>query len=123
MEKLCKASAWYFTAYKAGAFLSFGWILNHLMCDISQRNPIRQEEHQAWTRIGEAICNTGFQLAISNTAAAYELQSNKPENSSDVEILGWQFLTLIDKCNETAERQKYADNFLMFLHQIALNIF
>ena len=119
-ERLRKASAWYFTAYNAGAILSFGWIMNYLMCDISKNKQLPQEEHQALKHIGKAIRDTGFEIWTRNTALSYQLKIEESGNFSDLEKLGWQFLTLIDRFNETPLGQSHANEFLIFLHRVAL---
>lgn len=120
MEKLRKASAWYVTAYRAGTILSFGWIMNYLMCDIRKMNQSPQEEHQAWKRIGQAMRAANLEETIRKAAFVYQLQVEEPENVCNLQKLGWQFLTLIDKFNETALVQNRAHKFLMFLHRVAL---
>jgi hypothetical protein len=122
MEQLRKASAWYYVAYKAGTILSFGWIMDRLMSDIIKRKGLPQEEHQAWKRIGKAIRNHGFEICIRNVASSYNLEIEEYEDFSDTEKLGWKFLKIIDKCNESTNEQQFADKFLIFLHKIALNI-
>ena len=117
-----KASAWYFTAYQAGAILSFGWIMNRLMSDIIKLKQLPQEEHQAWKRIGKAVEKYGFAMPIRNTVSLEQLKNGELENISDVEKLGWQLLNLIDQWNETSQGQEFANHLLIFLHNVALNI-
>ena len=94
--------------------------MNYLMCDISKNKQLPQEEHQAWKRIGKAIRDARSEEAIRRAAVLFRLEIEEPGNFCDVEKLGWQFLTLIDKCNETALGQNHANKFLIFLHRVAL---
>ena len=64
-------------AYKAGATLSFGWIMNRLMSDIIAEKQIRQEEHLALKQIGTAIGRHYCEIFISNAALAYNLKTDK----------------------------------------------
>lgn len=96
--------------------------MNYLMCDIMKSKQLPQEEHQAWKRIGKAIRDTGFEEAIGSTALLSRLLIEEPANFCDVEKLGWQFLTLIDRFNETPLGQSHANEYLMFLHRVALQI-
>jgi hypothetical protein len=121
-KRLRKASAWYFVAYKAGTTLSFGWIMNRLMCDIIKQKKIDQEEHQALKCIGKAICNHGLHMIIKNLASSYNIVTEDNRNFSDTEKLGYEFLEIIDQCNESLNAQEFADKFLIFLHKVALNI-
>jgi hypothetical protein len=119
----CKASAWYYVAYQAGTILSFGWIMNRLMCDIIRQKKMPQEDHQAWRSIGTAIHNGGFQSIIRNLATSFNLSSEEYRSLPETEKLGCQFLRVIERLNEVAQCQKLADEYLAFLHRVALHSF
>ncbi|UJR36496.1 hypothetical protein I4U23_029217 [Adineta vaga] len=121
-EQLNKASAWYYVAYKAGTLLSFGWIMNRLMSDIIKYKQIRQEDHQAWKRIGQAIHTQDFADLIKQLPRGFSFDNEECEDLSEMEILGWQFLKIIELANNHDRTQEEAHKFLVFLHRIALNI-
>ncbi len=122
MERLRKASAWYYVAYKAGTFLSFGWIMDRLMSDIIKERQLPQEEHQALKRIGKAICNHDFEKFIKKLANICNIQNGEDENLSDTERLGSHFLKIIEECSDSTNLQDCAHKFLIFLHEVALDI-
>jgi len=92
------------------------------MSDIVKQKKLPQEEHQALKRIGKAICDHGCAISIRQLAVEYNVGNGEFENSYEIERLGWQFLKIIDKCNESTNEQKCAHKFLIFLHRIALNV-
>jgi hypothetical protein len=92
------------------------------MCDIIKQKKIDQEEHQALKCIGKAICNYGFEMCIKSLASIFNIVNEDNGNFSDTEKLGYQFLEIIDQCNESLNDQQFANKFLIFLHKVALNI-
>jgi hypothetical protein len=82
------------------------------MIDIIKQKQLPQEEHQAWKRIGRALCNMDL----------YNLEDEEDQNFSNTKKLGCRFLKLIDEWNEYADKQELVHQFLSILHKIALNI-
>ncbi|CAF3551139.1 unnamed protein product [Adineta steineri] len=123
MKKLQKASAWYYVAYKAGTILSFGWIMDQLMSDIMERRQIPREEHQALKSIGTALYNQGFSTQIREQVSKWQIDDANWMNYSETEILGDQFLKIIEQCNERYGELELANILLRMLHMIALNNF
>lgn len=121
-DKLRKASAWYYVAYKAGSILSFGWIMNRLMADIIALKQLPQKDHQALKRIGQSIVKSNFAHTIQHLAILFNIRTDEYEALSNIEILGSQFLEITKFFNESAREQNSANKFLIFLHRIALNI-
>ena len=121
-NRLCKASAYYYVAYSAGVILSFGWIMDRLMCVIIEKKSIVPEEHQALQRIGKAICSRDdLKEIIEKMYSSLTRITEEFENVCENERLGDKFLKVIDKYNELPDRQNVADQLLIILHDIALN--
>jgi len=96
--------------------------MDRLMSDIIRQKQLPQEEHQAWKRIGKAICNNVFDINIRNLVSLYDSENEEYENFSDTERLGCKFLRIIDRRNESTNDQEFAHQLLIILHKVALNI-
>jgi hypothetical protein len=122
-NRLRKASAWYYVAYKAGVLLSFGWIMDQLMSDIIEQKSILHGEHETWERIGKSMRkDPKIEMELRDMGLLRNLNDEEFENCSDVERLGGQLLKIIDRFNECPSQQAYADKYLLFLHKVALGI-
>jgi hypothetical protein len=120
-DRLRKASAWYYVAYKAGVLLSFGWIMDQLMSDIIEQKSIFHEEYETWECIGKAMRrNREIEMEIEHMEFFRDLNDEEFENCSDLQRLGGQLLKMIGQFNECPSRQAFANKYLLFLHKVAL---
>ncbi|CAF1475388.1 unnamed protein product [Adineta steineri] len=121
--QLRKASACYYVAYKAGTILSFGWIMDRLMSAIMKRKQIPREEHQALKSIGTALYNQGLSTQIREQVSKWQIDDANWMNYSETEVLGDQFLKIIEQCSRTHEGVELANEYLRILHKIAIKKF
>ncbi|CAF1301596.1 unnamed protein product [Adineta steineri] len=121
--QLRKASACYYVAYKAGTILSFGWIMDRLMSAIMKRKQILREEHQAWKSIGSALYNQQLDTQIKELASELQIEDTDLAGSSKTEILGHQFLKIIERYNQTDTALESTNILLRMLHTIAIKKF
>jgi len=96
--------------------------MNRLMADIIESKKLPQQDHQALKRIGESLHKSNYANAVQYLAGYFCITIDDYENLSEIEIMGANFLKIIEKYSESSSTQAHANSFLIFLHRIALRI-
>ena len=96
--------------------------MSRVMCEITSGTREVQEDYQALKKIGEVLQRVNFAETIKQIAQQHGLINDEADDRGEAVKVGDQFLRVIAHTSESEDQQHHAHRYLIYLHQIALDI-